>query len=99
MHKGEYLKDASKHVEYYRQFATPQVIKAVLKNFSPFLQDDTYPFSKSDPHLWDRLAYVVPNGLFRLVGDFPSLQGKVYTLKVAAHLIQKEGLLARSAPW
>lgn len=92
MLRAEYIKDVDgKHFEYYRQFATPQVIAAVRHNFSKYLTEDTYPFDKQDPHMWDRLAYVVPNTLFRLVGDFPTLAGKVETLKVAALLIKKEG--------
>ena len=93
MLKAEYHRDPdNKHVEYYRQFATPQVIKAVKKHFKQTLEDQDYPFNDSDMHMWAQLAYIVPNVLFRLVGDFPTLEGKMHTLKVAALLIKREGI-------
>lgn len=92
MLKAEYLKDPNKHIDYYRQFATPQVMAAVRKHFGQTLQDSDYPFTASDPHMWAQLAYIVPNVLFRLVGDHPTLDGKLHTLKVAALLLKREGV-------
>jgi hypothetical protein len=95
MLKADYLKNPDgNHVEYYRQFATPQVMTAVRKHFGQALQDQDFPFNNTDIHMWAQLAYIVPATLFRLVGDFPTLDGKIRTLKVAALLIKREGVRA-----
>lgn len=90
MLRREYMQDVSLHHTYYRQFATPAVIKAVRKEFGEELAECEHPFNELALERWYRLMPVVPDVLFRQCGDFPSDSGKVCALKAAARIVRDE---------
>jgi len=89
MLKSVFAGDPAKHYDYYRQYAIPSVKAAIKSKLSTELADSPYPYDCIPLERWQGLASLVPDVLFRLCGDKPSLENKVCALRVAAKLVME----------